>query len=143
MGSVTVEVAKGHDPRDMLDDIKNRVDAITTFPDEAERPTYSLSIHRHEVISVVISGELKEREIRLLGERLRDELTTLPGITQVFLDEVRAYEISVEVSETDLKKYGLTFTEVADAIRRSSLDLPAGTVKTRGGEILLRTKGQA
>jgi multidrug efflux pump subunit AcrB len=142
-GSVTVEVAKDYEGRNMLDDIKNRVDAITTFPDEAERPTYSLAIHRREVISVVIAGDLKERDIRRLGERVRDELTTLPGITQVFLTAVRPYEISVEVSESALRKYGLTFSGVADAIRRSSLDLPAGTVKTRGGEILLRTKGQA
>ncbi|VAW38320.1 Acriflavin resistance protein, partial [hydrothermal vent metagenome] len=142
-GSVMVEVAKGYDPRDMLDDIKNRVDSITTFPDEVERPTYSLSQHKYQVISVVISGDLSEREIRKLGERVRDELTMLPGITQVFLKEVRPYEISVEVSEATLQRYGLTFAAIADAIRRSSLDLPAGTVKTSGGEIMLRTKGQA
>ncbi|VAV85015.1 Acriflavin resistance protein [hydrothermal vent metagenome] len=142
-GSVMVEVAKGYDPRDMLDDIKNRVDSITTFPDEAERPTYSLSEHKAQVITVVIAGALSEREIRRLGERVRDDLTTLPGITQVFLKEVRPYEISVEVSEATLQRHGLTFAAIATAIRRSSLDLPAGTVKTRGGEILLRTKAQA
>ncbi len=142
-GSVMVEVGKGYDPRDMLDDIKNRVDAIITFPDEAERPTYSVSQHNTQVITVVIAGELSEHELRKLGERVRDDITMLPGITQVFLKEVRPYEISVEVSEATLQRHGLTFSTIAEAIRRSSLDLPAGTVKTLGGEILLRTKGQA
>ncbi len=140
---VNVEVSKGHDPRELLDDIKNRVDAISTFPDEIERPLFKVSQHRWQVISVVVAGDMKERELRKLGEQVRDELTNLPGISQVFLTEVRPYEVSIEVSETTLRNYGLTFDAIVSAVRRSSLDLPAGTIKTDGGEILLRTMGQA
>ena len=142
-GSVNVEIDKGYDPRELMDDIKNRVDGVSTFPVETERPVFSVAKHRHEVISLVVSGRLSEHELRKLGERVRDELSTLPGITQVELTEVRPYEISVEVSESDLQKYGLSFDSVVSAVRKSSLDLPAGALKTKGGEILLRTKGQA
>ncbi len=143
IGLVQVEVEKGRNPRALLEDIKNRVDAINTFPDEVERPIYSLLEYRREVISVMVSGDLPEKELRALGERVRDDLVALPEVSIAELLGVRPYEISIEVSEQTLERYGLTFREIVDAIRRSSVDLPAGSIKTRGGEIMLRTKGQA
>jgi len=140
---VRVELESASDPRAVLDDIKNRVDAINTFPDDAERPIFSIQEFSREVISVVISGDLPERELRSLGERVREELISLPQITQVELTAVRPYEISIEVSEQSLDRYRLTFDALVNAIKRSSVDLPAGSIKTAGGEILLRTKGQA
>jgi multidrug efflux pump subunit AcrB len=140
---VRVEVEPGVDARALLDDIKGRVDAINTFPDDAERPTYSVVQFRRNVISVVVAGDLPERRLRALGERVRDDIAALPGVSLVELTAVRDPEISVEVSERTLDRYGLTFDAVVDAVRRSSVDLPAGSVRTRGGEVLLRTKGQA
>ncbi len=142
-GTVAVEVEKGRQPRDLLDDIKNRVDAISSFPDEVERPLYRVQEFRREVISVVVAADLPQRELRQLTERVRDELVALPEVSLVELTGARNYEIAIEVGEATLDRYGLGFQDVVDAVRRSSVDLPAGTVKTRGGEILLRTKGQA
>ena len=78
-----------------------------------------------------------------MAERVRDDLAAMPEISIVELANARPYEIAVEVSEQSLRRHGLTFDDVAQAVRQSSLDLPAGSVKTEGGEILLRTKGQA
>ncbi len=142
-GQVSVEVDSGYDPRELLNDIKNRVDAISTFPEEIERPIISLAQRRREVISVVVSGDLSEPELRRLGERVRDDIAALPGVTQVELTGVRPYEVAIELSESTLQKHGLSFERVASAINQASLDLSAGTIKTRGGEILLRSKGQA
>jgi multidrug efflux pump subunit AcrB len=142
-GMIQVEVEKGRDPRALLDDIKNKVDAISTFPDEVERPIYSLQEHRHEVISVVVSAELSDQELRRLGERVRDDLVALPEVTIADLMGVRNYEIAIEIDEHTLKRFGLSFDRVAEAIRRSSVDLPAGAIKAEGGDIMLRTKGQA
>ena len=141
--SVRVEVAAGHDPRDLLDEIKNRVDAINSFPDTIERPTFTLAVRRREVIAVAVAGNLPDAELRALGERVRDDLTALPGITQVDLEPRRPYEIAIEVSEQDLDAYNLTFSQVANAVRASSVDLSAGSIRTEGGDILVRTKGQA
>ena len=143
VAQLSVEVEKGVEPRALLDDIKNRVDAISTLPAEAGRPVYSLATHRHEVISVAVAGELSERALRLYGERVRDDITAIPGITQVELEAVRDYEIAIEVAENTLHQFGLTLDAVTDAIRRASLNLSAGSIKTSGGEILLRTKAQA
>ncbi len=143
LATVSVEIDKGSDARALLDDIKNRVDAISTFPGEVDRPTYSIAVRQREVISVVVTGALSERALRRYGERVRDDITALPGITQVELDGVRPYEIAIEVSENTLHQHNLDLETVAQAIRRASLDLSAGSIKTRGGEILLRTKEQA
>ena len=140
---VTIEVESGYDPRALLDDIKNKVDAISTFPAEVERPIYSLAQHRREVISVVIAGDTSELALRQLGERVRDDLTALPGISQVELTAVRDYEVSVSLTPNALESYGLTLNQVAEAIRRSSLDLSAGEVRTNSGDFLVRTRGQA
>jgi len=142
-GSVSIEVDKGYDSRELLDDVKNRVDSINTFPAETEKPIVNLAKPRGEVITVVLAADMSEKDLCLLGEQIRDEIVNLPNVTQVALQAVRPYEIAIEVSEQTLQQYGLTLDGVAQAIRTSSVDLPAGAIKTQGGEILLRTKGQA
>ncbi len=141
--TVSVEVDGLHDIRDVLADIKTRVDAINTFPADAERPVVSQAERRREVISVVLSGDLDGKELRGLGTEIREELLLLPGITQVFLESVAPFEISIEISEQTLRRYTLTMAQVAEAVKRSSVDLSGGVIKTMGGEILLRSKGQA
>jgi multidrug efflux pump subunit AcrB len=143
IGFVRLEVLDGFDTREVLDDVKARVDAIDTFPAETEKPVVQELLNRRQVINIAISGAADEFTIKSLGAQVRDEITALPGITLAELVNARPYEVSIEVSEQTLRRYGLTFDQVAQAVRRSSLDLPAGSLRTRGGEILLRTKGQA
>ncbi len=140
---VSAELMVGADETRALADIKNRVDAITTFPDETEKPITAQVTMVRPVIDLALHGEVDERTLRELGQRVRDDLAALPEITQVELIGVRPYEISIEVSEAALRRYGLRFDQVADAVRNASLDLPGGSIKTAAGEILLRTKGQA
>ncbi len=126
-----------------LDDVKNRVDAIDTFPEETEKPVLSLVTMKRPVMEIALSGPEDERTLKVIGQQVRDEIAALPGITQVDLENTRRYEISIEISEESLRRHGLSFDQVANAVRRSSLDLPGGSIKTAQGEILLRTKGQA
>jgi len=143
MGSVSVEILPEYDVREVLDDIKARVDAIDTFPEETERPVTQELTSRYQVINISISGDADQLTLKRLGERVRDELTAMPEISQAELLNAPPYEISIEVAEESLRRWGLTFDAVANAVRRSSIDLPGGSVKTETGEILLRTKGQA
>jgi multidrug efflux pump subunit AcrB len=140
MGRVIAELHNGEDANLVLQDIKSEVDRITSFPDDAEKPVISKMLNRREVISVVVYGAVSERSLRQQAEIVRDELLELPGITQVELGGVRPFEISIEIPEENLRRYNLTLDQVATKIRNASLDLPGGSVKTRGGEILLRTK---
>ena len=143
MGTVTVELELGADARKVIDDVKSSVDAITTFPVEAEKPIVRELTGRMQVADVAVSGDVDLFTLKATAERVRDELTAIPGITQVEIVSAPPYEISIEVSEVTLRRHGLTFDQVADAVRRASLDLPGGSVRTEGGEILLRTIGQA
>ena len=143
LGTVAVEVEPDVDPKALMNDIKARVDAINTFPVDSERPTVYVPEIRRDVITVVVSGDLPERELRIVAEQVRDDLAALDGVTQLELDGVRPYEISIEVSEQALRQYGLTLAQVAESVGKASLDLAAGSVRTAGGEIRLRTEGQA
>ncbi len=143
VATVVIELESDADTREVLDQVKSRIDAITTFPEETEKPIIQEALIRRRVITVAVYGDVEERALKAVAEQVRDGLSELPDITQVELDAVRPYEISIEVSEDTLRQYGLTFDEVVLAVRRSSLDLPGGAVRAREGEILLRTMGQA
>jgi multidrug efflux pump subunit AcrB len=140
---VSAELMDGYPVDRALSEIKNAVDSITTFPVETEKPIVSHTEIKRTVIQIAISAEASESALKIYGERVRDSLSSLPGVTQVDLLNARDYEISIEVSEEDLRRYELTFDEVVAAVRRGSLDRPGGSIKTSAGEILLRTKGQA
>jgi multidrug efflux pump subunit AcrB len=141
--AVTVELFEDADQNRALDDVKNRVDSIDTFPEEAEQPIVNLVTPQRSVMELALVGSDDERTLKILGQQLRDEIAALPEITQVELQNTRPYEISIEVSEASLQRHGLSFDQLAGAIRKASLDLPGGLIKTEGGEVLLRTKGQA
>jgi multidrug efflux pump subunit AcrB len=143
VGVVVAELLPNTDARKLLDDIKARVDAIETFPAEAEKPVVQEMVIRKQVLNVAISGNAPKAALKRLAERVRDEIISIPGITQVEVASAPPYEISVHVSEEALRRHGITFEDVAGAIRRSSLDLPGGALKTSTGEILLRSRGQA
>ena len=143
MCTVTLEVLDGFDSDRLANDVKSQVDSINTFPVETERPIVSKFLFRGGVMQVVLTGDTDERTLKELGQELRDELVALNGISQVEMAFTRPYEISVEVSEQMLRRHGLTLAEVGDAIRRTSVDMPGGSIRSEGGEILLRTEGQS
>jgi len=140
---VSAELMSGYPVDRALSEIKNAVDAITTFPDETEKPIVSHVEARRTVLQIAISADTSERSLKVYGERIRDSIASLSNVTQVDLKNAREYEVSIEVAEETLRRHGLTFDEIVAAVRRGSLDRPGGSIKTSGGEILLRTKGQA
>ena len=142
-GSVNIEVESGYDAREILSDVKSRVDAINTFPVDAENPIVALAQRKRDVITVSVAGDYSEKEIREFAEQVRDDLLRIPGLTQLELDGVRDYEITIEVSQEALRQYQLSLSQVSSAIAASSLDVSAGNLRTQGGDILLRSKGQA
>jgi multidrug efflux pump subunit AcrB len=141
--SVTIELVAGVDRTKVANDIKSKVDAIDSFPAETEHPVTAEISVMATVMQIAISGHADERTLKLIGQRLRDDIAALSGVSQVKLLFARPYEIAVEVSEQTLRRHGLTMAEVGRAIEHSSLDVPGGALKTEGGEILLRTTGQA
>jgi multidrug efflux pump subunit AcrB len=141
-GTVTIEVMKDWDVKRLLDDVKSEVDRITTLPDEAEKPEVRSLTRRSRVINVAVFGDAQEAVVKNLAEKVKDDITNLPGITLAQVYGVRKAEVAIEISEETLRRYGLTLGQVAEAVRKASLDLPAGRIKTSSGEVLIRTKGR-
>lgn len=141
--TVNIEVLDEFDSGEVANNVKSQVDGINTLPVETEKPIVSKFETRGGVMQIVLSGAADERTLKELGQDLRDRISDLPAISQVDLAYIRPYEISVEVSEDSLRRHGLSLAEVGEAIRRTSVDMPGGSLKTDGGEVLLRTEGQA
>lgn len=141
-GTVNVEAIVDTDIQQLATDIKNEVDRITAFPEEAEKPLVVIPSRKRRVISLIVYGDQDRSVLREVTEIIRDQLLQDDEITQTELLGERPLELSVEISQTTLKQYNLTLGQVAEIIRRSSLDLPGGSIKTRGGEILVRVKEQ-
>ena len=165
VGLVMAKIETGYDVRSVMNDIKTRVDAIDNFAEETETPILEEVVITSQVMSIAISGDTDESTLRKVAEDVRDGLLDykpkkpefklsdpIPAflsaiqketdITKVQLAAVRPYEISIEVPEGTLRRYGLTLGQVAEAVRRSSLDLPGGAVKTSAGEVVIRALGK-
>jgi multidrug efflux pump subunit AcrB len=139
-GAVTVELLGGANNNKLLQDVKNAVDRITSFPEESERPVVSLMVARNKVVSILVHGNHERTLLRDLGEQIRDALIQDPEITLVEFSGVPPLEIGVEIPNRKLREYNLTLDEVASIIRQTALELPAGGVKSSQGEVLLRTQ---
>jgi multidrug efflux pump subunit AcrB len=142
VGTVTAEVSRDADLNEVLSEIKTRVDAISTFPALTEKPVISKEEIQFAVAYIAIYGDLDPVTRKSIAQNVRDELMQMSEVNRVQFLGDRAYEISVEVSENTLRQYGLTMSEISQAIKNSSADLPGGTIKSAGGDILLRTEGQ-
>lgn len=138
VGAIQVELQLGANPDKVLADVKNAVDRITSFPEEAEQPSVSLLTSRRQVIGLVISGDQPLRTLHDLAEKARADLLAAGGVTYVELDGVPPLEVAVEIAREDLERYDLSLDEVAQRIRLSSLELPAGGVETRRGQVLVK-----
>ncbi|MGB2928953.1 MAG: efflux RND transporter permease subunit [Desulfobacterales bacterium] len=139
-GTVTVEMIEGENLQKLTQDIQSEVDRIRSFPEEAEEPQVVIVSRKRYVVSLALYGDQSEGVLREYAEYLRDRLIQQPDITQVELTGVRNYEISVEIPQDTLRTYNLTLEEVAMLIRRTSVELPGGAVKTPGGDVLVRVK---
>ncbi len=142
MASVIVDVKDGYDTAEVLDMVRSHVNAISTLPLDAEKPIIREIVKKQVVMLLSLSGNLSEKQLKQWGERIKDEVKLIPLISQVEAYGTREYEIGIEISEAKLRKYGLSFEQVAQAVRKSSLNLSGGTLRTVGEEIRIRTVGR-
>jgi len=143
VSNTVVQVAAGYDKRRLLNNVKLRIDALNTLPANIENPVVSLSNINPGVVQVAVIGNVDYKTLRITAENVREQLLARPDITLVNLLGVTDYEVSVEVSPETLEQYNLTLADITNAIRQGSADISAGNIKTRDGDILVRTDGQA
>ncbi|GAB4569055.1 MAG: efflux RND transporter permease subunit [Haliangiales bacterium] len=139
VGSTVVELMRDANPDQALNDIKAGIDRITSFPQDIEEPQVQLPRLKNQVLALVLYGDESEMALKDLAEQARDQLLNDDRITVVEIGGVRAREVSIEVPQEQLRRYGLTLDQIAGIVRQSSIELPGGGLKTSSGEVLLRT----
>ena len=141
--SITIEIDDDYETRNVLDDIKVRVDALNTLPLDAEKPIISINIRNPVVIYVAISGNVGNKTLRQTADRFRQGLLTKNGISKVELQGVADYEMTIAVDPSTLDNYNITLAEIGRAVQAGAADISAGNIQTRDGDILVRSNGQA
>ena len=126
----------------VVGEVKNEVDALADLPDDVERVTVEKLEPKMPVISVALFGDGTEEELKRSVKELRDDLLLLPGVSEVQISGIRADEISIEVHPSKLLKYDITFSEVAQAVRQSNLDISGGQLKSSRLTVSVRTLGE-
>lgn len=135
---VSAELFIDAEPSQVLDDIKSAVDRITSFPEDAEEPIISLANTQVEVLSLIVHGDVDRQRLDTTAEEIRSALLRQPSITRVDIQGLPPPEISIEVSQENSRRYGLTLQQIANLVAGASLDLPSGELETESGELLLR-----
>ncbi len=142
VGAVSIELALGEDTAQKLDEIKAEIDRITTFPAGAEKPEVREISNRVRVIEIVVLGDVQERTLKEIANKIKDDLTLTDEISLVEVSAARDYEISVEVDNATLRAYNISLPELAGIVRQESLDLPGGEIESLDEDVVLRTLGR-
>ncbi|MDA7632833.1 efflux RND transporter permease subunit [bacterium] len=142
---IYVQAEDGYNMRVLLEDVKARVDGITTFPQETERPRIYIpdASQYQEVMTLVVTGRLDDIDLRKVARRVLEDLLEIDGISIIDLIGEKEYEIAIEANLDRLQSFNLGFSDLANAVRRSSIDLPAGSIQSESGSLVVRTRGQA
>lgn len=140
LGTVEVELTTFAHADKVLDDVEQAVDNIENFPPaNAELPKVELLRLNREVLTLSVSSAvLDEDALRRAAEEVRDELLQR-AISQVDLHGTRDREISIELSEEELRRHGLSLAEVAATVQRFSVNLTFGELRTEAGGVVLHT----
>ncbi|MEP2772129.1 MAG: efflux RND transporter permease subunit [Fulvivirga sp.] len=140
--SITIVTLESYDIDEVYTDVKNAVDGISAFPVSAEKPIIFKQRQRSTAQWLGLTGDVDLKTLEMYSEDIKDDLLASGVISQVNISGLSALEISIEVSEDDLRRYGITFDEVASAVRLNNRDISAGSIKSSSEEILIRSKAK-
>lgn len=140
--SITVTTRTDFDIDEIYTEIKNAIDGINSFPANAEKPRIFKRKPQTTAVWLAVKGDVDLESLKRYGEKIENDLINSGVISQVNVSGFNSREISIEVSEQDLSRYGLTFDEVSNAVRVNNRDISAGQIKSKNEEILIRSRAK-
>ena len=140
--STVIQIESWKTPSIVMEDVKDQVNRINTFPENVERPLITEVKQMHQVIHVSLFGNVSESVLKRKSQEIKDELLLLNGISRVVIGGLRNWEISIEVSEENLRRYNLTFQKLAEIIKKNVLELTGGDIRSKQNRIRIRTVGK-
>lgn len=142
IAAITIEGKKSYNQEELLSDVKNAVDKVSSFPTGAEKPiVYKLKL-TERVVTMLLKGEADLLTLKKQADQIEDELLTSGKVSQVEIKGVPAWEVVVEISEENMRRYGVKFDDLSAAIRRNNIDISAGSLKSSDEEILIRFRNK-
>ncbi len=142
-GALEISTFASVDMDEFLNDVKGTIDSVNGLPRDMEKPKVQRVVYRQEVLRIAVHGDLDERTLKNFAEDIRREVAALPYVSIVDLFGARREEVTIEISEESLRKYDLSFSDAAQAIRNSSINLSSGRIRTETGDVLLRARNLA
>lgn len=142
LGSVTIEVDKDFDTQLILQDVKNAIDRINSFPDAMEPPSVYIRENLGFAISFVLSGDVNLKTLKNVAQNVESDLKAMPDISKVEIAGYPDEEIEISFREHDLRKFNLTFDQVSNAIRNENVDVTGGTIKTPKEDLRIRGRNK-
>ena len=140
--SVTVEILKGYDTDVILQDVKNAVDGINSFPVDMEPVTIYKLENLGRVLSFSVYGDVPLKTLKKVSREVEDDLLGMEGISKITITGFPEEEIEVTFRENDLRSYNITFEEAARRIRQTNIESTGGTIKTEKEEFLIRANNK-
>ena len=140
---VFAEIEAGYNQENLLSDVKVRIDSLNTLPADAERPIIQIADIAIQVIGIAVYGDVAYNDLFQAAADMREALLKVDGVTKVGGLQAPGREINIEISPQALRRYNLSLEDVGSAIQRNSIDISAGNLRTRDGDILVRSNGQA
>lgn len=142
MAIATAQMREGGDMGEFFNDVKAQVEAITSFPARVEKPSVVKVDRTASVASIAITGDMSPDGLKAYADKVREHLKLDPRIAQVVLKGFSDQDVAIQLSTEVLQRYGLSVSDVQTAIERQSLDLPAGTMQTQDGDLIVRFNEQ-
>jgi len=139
---ITVEVLTGFDVDVVLQDVKNAVNKVSSFPVGMERMTIFKQEMRNFAVDFVIHGDADLKTLKTYARRIERDLLAVDGISKVNLGGFPEEEIEISFRESDLRTYGLTFDEVKNAVRKANVRMTGGRIKGKNEELLIRVNAK-
>ncbi len=138
----TVQMARGTDLDIFFNDVKSQVEAISGFPDKVEKSSITKLERTANVASIAITGEVSPQGLKAYAENVKTRLKRDRRIAQIRIQGFSDQSLQIELTAGILQRYNITLSDIRSTIERQSLDMPAGTLQTKSGDIIVRFTGQ-
>jgi len=138
MARATVELEEGGDFPRFLDDVNTEIDAIDNFPEQVESPVIKELGRTDNVVAIAITGPMSNSDLKAYAEQVKEQLQQLPEVSQVDVNGFSDHQLRIQVPARALRQYGLSMSDIANAVTRQGIDLPAGSLETSDRDMLIR-----
>ena len=140
--TIIVEIENDVNNQLVVQDIKNAIDRINSFPDDMESPSISLMQDLNPAISFAINGDVSLSQLKKTAEEIEDDLKAMKGISKVRISGYPSEEIEISVRENDIKKFELSFQDINNAINSENIDITGGTIRSKDENFKIRSNNK-